>query len=86
MTITQYKFANVSVDEIKVGKRIRQDLGDVESLAKSIADLGLLYPIMVTPDCQLVDGRRRLAAIRLLRWSEVPVMMVYFEKELMAHE
>lgn len=42
-------------------------LGDdeLETLAESIRTVGLLEPIVLTPDRQLLDGRNRLAACRI---------------------
>lgn len=62
-----------TVESIQVGHRHRADLGDIEALAASIQEHGLLQPITVTPEGVLVCGRRRLAAIRLLRWRKVSV-------------
>lgn len=64
------------VDEIRVDGRHRTDLGDVQSLADSIADVGLMHPVVVTPDGRLVAGERRLAACRLVGMAEVPVRTV----------
>jgi ParB-like chromosome segregation protein Spo0J len=58
---------------ITVGKRIRSDLGDIEGLAKSIAEIGLLHPIVITPDGRLIVGVRRLLAAKMLGWKEIPV-------------
>ena len=55
-----------TVASIRVGNRHRTNLGDIESLAKSIDRDGLLQPITVTPDGFLVCGARRLAALKLL--------------------
>lgn len=59
---------------IKVGNRLRKDPGDIESLAKSIADIGLLHPIVVSQDGFLIAGLRRLEAWRSLGRpdSEIP--------------
>lgn len=62
-----------TVESIHVGRRHRNDLGDIAALAKSIDRDGLLQPITVTPDGVLVCGARRLAAIKQLGWSEVRV-------------
>ena len=61
------------VTSILVGARHRKDLGDLEALARSIADLGLLHPIVVNQRGELLAGQRRLEACRLLGWTEVPV-------------
>jgi len=65
-----------SIDEISVGFRYRRDLGDVRALARSIEEVGLLHPVVVTPDGRLIAGRRRLEACRLLGWRDVPVTVV----------
>ena len=62
-----------TIDSIQVGARHRTDLGDIDALAASIAEHGLLQPITVTTDGVLVCGRRRLEAIRKLRWRTVSV-------------
>lgn len=65
------------VDQIHVPDRIRRDLGDIESLAKSIEELGLLHPIVVlhiaTGHYVLVAGERRLVACKMLGWKEIPI-------------
>lgn len=66
----------VPVDSIEVGERDRTDLGDVVELATSIAAVGLLHPVVVTDALTLVAGDRRLAAVRHLGWTEVPVTVV----------
>lgn len=55
-----------SIDSIRIGSRHRTDLGDIDALASSIEQHGLLQPITVTPDGVLVCGARRLAALRQL--------------------
>jgi N6-adenosine-specific RNA methylase IME4 len=64
------------IDQIEVGFRYRKDLGDLRSLAYSIADVGLLHPVVVTSSARLIAGQRRLQACRQLGWTEVPVTIV----------
>lgn len=64
------------VDAIRIGERDRTDLGDLTELADSIASVGLLHPVVVTENLDLVAGGRRLAAVKALGWSEVPVTVV----------
>lgn len=66
----------VRLDEIQVGERGRSDLGDVKGLSESIDAIGLLHPVVVNEGMELVAGERRMAAVRLLGWTEVPVTMV----------
>lgn len=63
----------VSIEEIKVGERARTDLGDLTDLIKSIEDIGLIHPIVVTADRELIAGGRRLEACRKLGMIRVPV-------------
>jgi ParB-like chromosome segregation protein Spo0J len=62
--------------DIVIGDWDRRDLGDVDALAQSIATRGLLQPPAVTADGQLISGRRRLAALEKLGWTEIPVHVV----------
>src|SRR5205809_1761262 len=53
----------ISIDDIKVGKRYRKELGDIPSLMESIARTGLLHPVVVVTtgsEHTLAAGRRRL--------------------------
>jgi len=61
------------IDQIQVGERRREDMGDVQGLADSIAKYGLLHPVVVDDQNRLVAGGRRLAACKLLGWQEVEV-------------
>lgn len=70
------KLTTLQIAKIRIEGRVRQDLGDVRGLADSIARVGLLHPVVVTPDHRLVSGARRLAAARLLGWTEIPVHVI----------
>lgn len=72
------------LDKIKIGARHRKDLGDVDALAASIQDVGLLHAIVVTDELQLVCGRRRLEACRRLGWQEIPIRVVSLPALLLA--
>lgn len=62
--------------EVKIGPRFRKDLGDIESLSQSIQEFGLLHPIAVDDDRNLIAGRRRLEACKALGWDFIRVNMV----------
>src|SRR6516164_1047661 len=68
--------ATLPIDKIIVGKRIRRDLGDIAPLAANIAELGLLQPIVVTPDGRLIAGERRILAAKSLGWVEIPINVI----------
>jgi len=64
------------IEQIQIGFRYRKDLGDLRPLVDSIAEVGLLHPVVVTADGRLIAGQRRLEACRLLGWTDVPVTVV----------
>jgi ParB/RepB/Spo0J family partition protein len=64
------------IETIKIGHRHRRDLGDIDALAANISEIGLLHPIVITPDGTLIAGERRLAAGKLLGWTVMPVTVV----------
>jgi hypothetical protein len=66
----------IDIAAIRVGERRRKDMGDLPSLARSIADVGLLHPVGVTPDGRLIAGERRLRAARSLGWTRIPARVV----------
>ena len=61
----------VQIRDVQVRRRHRKDLGDIDSLAASMADVGLLQPIVLRPDMTLVAGERRLMAAEQLGWQDV---------------
>ena len=67
------------LNRIRVGRRFRKALGDLRVLAESVEAVGLLHPVVVTPQGRLVAGRRRLEAVKLLGWRTVPVHVVDLE-------
>ena len=68
--------AALDIAAIRVGERHRKDMGDIASLARNIAEIGLLHAIVVKPDGRLIAGERRLQACRLLGWTSIPVRIV----------
>jgi ParB family transcriptional regulator, chromosome partitioning protein len=77
-TTKQAKRSNTEmpIDDIVIGERNRSELGDIAGLAASIADIGLLNPISVDERGQLLAGRRRLAACKLLGLKQVEVRII----------
>lgn len=66
----------VKIDAIRIGDRVRKDLGDIASLAESIKRHGLLHPIVIKTDSTLVAGHRRLEAVKSLGWDEIMVTVI----------
>ncbi|MGG6309844.1 ParB N-terminal domain-containing protein [Paenibacillus macerans] len=61
----------IDIEKIKVADRIRKDFGDIEELARDIDQNGLINPIVLTPDYQLIAGERRLRAHQYLKRQQV---------------
>lgn len=68
--------ALISIADIQVADRYRKDLGDLDSLADSMREIGQLQPIVVTSDLRLVAGGRRLAAAQSLNWDRIDARTV----------
>ncbi len=61
----------ISDINLNIKTRFRQDLGDLKPLIESIKRHGLLHPIVLSEDNQLICGRRRLAACTQLGKTEI---------------
>jgi len=66
----------LSIAEIEIGQRRAVNAAKVQELADSIREVGLLNPITVTDDGQLVDGLHRIEAARALGWHEIEADLV----------
>jgi ParB family chromosome partitioning protein len=69
------KVKKMKIKDIKIGERFRRKLGNIELLAQSIKEEGLLYPILVDKDGNLIDGQRRLTALNQLGIEETEVLI-----------
>jgi len=70
----------VEISKIVIGKRHRQVMGDIAELAASIAEVGLLHPVVVTPEHRLVAGERRIRAYQQLDRCTIPATVVDLKK------
>lgn len=61
----------VSIKDIKVKRRVRKDLGDLEDLKNSLRRYGLLNPITLNGKYELVAGERRLEAAKAIGWTNI---------------
>lgn len=64
----------IAINDIVVGDRYRKDLGDLEPLKQSIAEIGLLHPVVIDGDRRLLVGGRRLEACRQLGMLTIPAV------------
>ena len=61
----------IPVADIIVKKRIRREMGDIESLAESLKRYGQISPIVVSAKNVLIAGGRRLEAAKYLGWRSI---------------
>ncbi|MCH5282344.1 MAG: ParB N-terminal domain-containing protein [Treponema sp.] len=61
----------VSIKDIKVKRRVRKDLGNLEDLKNSLRRYGLLNPITLNGKYELVAGERRLEAAKAIGWTSI---------------
>ena len=66
----------VNVDNIKIKKRVRKDMGDLDSLKESLRLYGLLNPITINERYELIAGHRRLEAAKALGWTIIDAQVV----------
>jgi ParB/RepB/Spo0J family partition protein len=71
----------VNIEDIVIKSRIREDMGDLEELSKSIQDYGLLVPILINKQNILISGFRRVEACRLLGHSSISALVMDLEDE-----
>lgn len=61
----------VQIKDIKIKKRVRKDLGNLEDLKDSLRIYGLLNPITLNKKYELIAGERRLQAAMQLGWTSI---------------
>src|SRR3990172_10307842 len=77
----------LKIDEIKEDiHTAREELGDLEGLADSIKIKGLIQPITVDENLQLIAGSRRLAAAKLAGLDSIPVIVRFVKDRIDAKE
>ena len=63
----------IPINQLKtcpINSEIYRD-SDVGDLVNSIGEVGLLQPVVVTPDNIIISGHRRFKSIQSLGWTEV---------------
>lgn len=70
---------HIPVASISWGRRFREDMGDIENLAESIREKGVLQPITVCPDgngmYKLLAGQRRYTAAKKIGLVMIPALV-----------
>lgn len=77
----------VELAKIKVGKNYSRThgIGDITELVDSMREHGLIQPISVDRDHNLIAGFRRVAAAVELGWVEIPATWYYGENPKQAN-
>lgn len=66
----------VAIEDIKIKKRVRKDLGNLEDLKDSLRTYGLLNPITLNSRYELIAGERRLTAAIQLGWTNIQANII----------
>jgi len=61
----------VRISEIQIKKRIRKETGNINELVESLNVHGLMNPIVITREYQLIAGFRRLESAKKLGWENI---------------
>lgn len=65
----------VELEKIWWKERFREDFGDIEGLADSIREKGILQPVTVSKEFELLAGERRLKAAKMAGLKKVPALI-----------
>ena len=66
----------VNIKDIKIKKRVRHDLGNLDALKNSLRTYGLLNPITLNEKHELIAGERRLQAAKQLGWTNINAVIM----------
>lgn len=72
----------IKIDSIIIKKRIRKDNGNIQALANSLKEHGLINPIIVNTKKELLAGYRRLSAAKMAGWIEIEAIVIKRESKL----
>ncbi len=67
---------NIPIKDIKIGDRIRHNLGELDTLTRSIEKMGLIHPVIISEKYELLSGHRRLEACKLLGMETIEAKIV----------
>lgn len=66
----------INIHEVRIKKRIRVDLGNIDALMESLNKYGLFHPITINNKMELISGFRRLESAKRLGWTYIEVKIV----------
>lgn len=76
----------VQVKDIIVKKRIRKELQDIQALKESMSRYGLMNPITINSNNELIAGHRRLEAAKELGWNSISAVVIDPKNEILELE
>ncbi len=72
----------MQINKIKIGKRFRKEFGELETLKNSIKEIGLLQPIVIDENNNLIAGQRRVMACKELGEMDIKVNIIKIQNAL----
>lgn len=60
-----------------IRRDVLEDQATLAAMVKSIRKIGLILPLLITPDSEIIDGAIRLEALRQLGWEAIPVVIAH---------
>lgn len=73
--MTKTEVREVQRESIHIGERYRKDYGDLSELALSVREKGILQPVTLDQDLNLLAGGRRMRVAELLALDVVPALI-----------
>ena len=80
-------FSLRKISDIKITSEYLRTETDVSSLKQSVESVGLINPVTINEENELLAGARRFQAVTELGWEEIPVHVVernFLEQELIS--
>ena len=72
----------VPLDTIIIKERVREEIGNLESLMKSMQKHGQLNPVTLSRENELIAGHRRLLAAKEMGWQYIDVSIVDYSTNI----
>ena len=72
----------IRIEDIILRKRIRSDMGDLASMMESLKKYGLMNPIVINRNNELIAGHRRLESAKRLGWKVIEVIVLDRQDEI----
>jgi len=66
----------INVNDIVIKHRIRVNLGNLTQLMESMRRHGLMNPVLITQNKELIAGNRRLESAKRLGWTTIEARII----------